>query len=270
LLHQHTADATQLTGVPGVDRTLGVSALWRHHGLDAGETELSLAERSGLGRFTSLRLSHTRAFDERLSGSLALALRDRATESVALGVGGHKDEASATLNWRLSGREYLSGRIWQARFHTQQDTSLGRGQGLSAEAGYRIRSEYPDFNVRLSRVVSHFDAGDSSDVASTVLVPAATAPPPASFFMPQSFRLWGINAGFGTDLREQRSRALRPYADFGRTASSTSGSGYNWLLGAGGSVIGPDHLSVYWLRARGGGIGAAVREAGLRYQFYFD
>jgi hypothetical protein len=272
LLRQHTADATQLVGVPGVDRTLGFSALLRHEGPGggAGETEVTVAARSGLGRFTSLRLTHTRPFDDRLSGSFALALRDSAPESVALGLGGHKDELSATLNWRLSGREYLSGRAWQARFHTQHDTALGSGHGLSLEAGYRIRSEYPDFNLRLSRVVSHYDADGAGDAASMALVPGATAPPPAGFFMPQSFRLWGLNAGFGTDFREQRSRALRPYADFGRTASSTSGSGYNWLLGAGGSVLGPDHLSAYWLRARGGGIGAAVREVGLRYQFYFD
>jgi hypothetical protein len=266
---QSSGDASVLTGVPSSDRSVVLSALWRHS-LDNGETEAQVAERTGVGRFNSLRLSHTRPFDERLSGTFALSSRERATESVALGIGGHKNEASAALNWRISSREYLSARAWGARFHTQSDAPLGSGHGLSMEAGYRIRTEYPDFNVRLSRQASHFEAGDGSDTASIVLSPGAIAPPPGSFFMPQSFKLWGINAGFGTDLREQRSRAIRPYADFGRTVSSASGSGYNWLIGAGGSVLGPDHLSAYLLRARGGGIGAAVREFGLRYQLFFE
>lgn len=267
---QSSGDASVLAGVPSSDRSVGFSALWRHGGQDNGETEAHVAERTGIGRFTSLRLSHTRPLDERISGTFALSARERAGESVALGIGGHKNEASAALNWRISSREYVSARAWGAQFHTQSDASLGSGRGLSVEAGYRIRTEYPDFNVRLSRLASHFEAGDGSDTASIALSPGATAPPPGSFFIPQSFKLWGINAGFGTDLREQRSRAIRPYADFGRTVSTTSGSGYNWLIGAGGSVLGPDHLSAYLLRARGGGIGAAVREFGLRYQLFFE
>ena len=68
-----------------------------------------------------------------------------------------------------------------------------------------------------------------------------------------------------------RSRALRPFVDVGRTANSLAGSGYNWLLGAGGSVIGPDYASLYWLRSKGGGgANVSVRELGLRYQYYFD
>lgn len=273
ITHQHSADGDQLTGVPGADRTLALSALWRHDGDRNGrpESELTVAARSGLASFHTLKLAHTRPLGERLSGVFALAWRDRATESVALGIGGHKDEASATLNYRLSGREYLSGRLWQAAFHTQQDARLGEGRGLSLEAGYRVRSEYPDFNVRVSRQISRFEAaGGVIADASAGLLPGSPATAPAAFFMPQSFRLWGINAGFGTELREQRSRAIRPFADIGRTVSSTSGSGYNWLVGAGGSVLGPDHLSLYWLRSKGGGIGAAVRELGLRYQLYLD
>lgn len=272
ILHQHSTEAGQLAGVPGTDRTLGFSAMWLHDGQAA--TELTLSSRSGVAEFHPLRLTHTRPLNERLSGNVALALRDRATESVALGIAGHKDEASAALNYRLSGREYLSARVWQARFHTQQDTSLGQGRGISAEAGYRFRSEYPDFNVRLSRQIGHFEA-DNNTIADSAaallpLSPGGQAAVSASFFMPQSFRLWGINAGFGTDFREQRSRALRPFMDVGRSVSSTSGSGYNWMVGAGGSALGPDHLSMYWLRSKGGGVGSAVNELGLRYQLYLD
>jgi len=59
--------------------------------------------------------------------------------------------------------------------------------------------------------------------------------------------------------------------DIGRSANSASGSGYNWLLGAGGSILGTDHVSLYWLRSKGGGgANVTVRETGLRYQYFFD
>ncbi len=267
-LHQHSRDGNQLTGVPGVDRTASLSLLWRHQ---QGESEITVATRNGLAQFNSLRLTHARPLDDRLSGQAGLSLRERATESVIMGIGARKDEANLTLGYRLSGRETLSARLWSARFQTQQDAALGRGRGLSAEIGHRFRTQYPDFNIRLSRTVSHFESepGFVTD-ATAGLLPGSPASAPAAVFMPQSFRLWGLNAGFGNDLREQRSRALRPFADFGRTVSSSAGSGYNWLIGAGGSVIGPDHLSLHWMRSKGGGIGAAVREVALRYQLFFE
>lgn len=267
VLRQHSADGTQLAPIPGSDRTLGLAALLRH---ETGESELLLTSRSGLASFHGLRLAHTRPLDERLNLQAALGWHERAPESVLLGIGAHKDEASMGLGYRPGGREFINARLWSARFHTQQDQGLGNGRGVSAEAGYRLSSSWPDANVRLSRVVSHFAAAGTVTDATAGLLPGAPASAGADLLMPRSFRLWGINAGFGTDVREQRSRALRPFADFGRNVSSAAGSGYNWLLGAGGSVLGPDHLAIYWLRSRGGGIGAAVRELGLRYQVFMQ
>ena len=271
IFHQHTADPAALTGVPGTDRSITVSALYRH-GVEAGdgETDLALGNRYGLAGFTTARLRHSRLVTPRLTGSIALTLRERATDTVPLQIAGHKDEASVGLQYGLSAREYLVGRLWSARFHSQQDSTLGTGQGSYFEGSYRIRSEYPDFNVRIARTISHYEAGTSADsLVATVIPTGGTAS--ASFFVPQSFRQWSINAGFGTTLREERSRAVRPFMDVGRSANSASGSGYNWLLGAGGSILGPDHVSLYWLRSKGGGgANVTVHETGLRYQYFFD
>ena len=271
VFHQHTADPTVLTGVPGTDRGVYVSALYRH-GIDVadGETELALGNRYGLAGFTTARLRHSQLLDTRVTGTFALSLRERATDTVPLQIAGHKDEASAALQYGLSAREYITGRVWSARFHSQQDTTLGTGRGSSVEGGYRIRSEYPDFNVRIARTISHYEAGTGIDSLAATVVPAGGTAT-ASSFVPQSYRQWSVNAGFGTTLREDRSRAVRPFMDIGRSANSASGSGYNWLLGAGGSLVGPDHVSLYWLRSKGGGgANVTVREMGLRYQYFFD
>lgn len=271
VFHQHTADPAALTGVPGTDRSMTVSALYRH-GIDAGdgETDVALGNRYGLSGFTTARLRHTRLMTPRVTATAALSLRERATDTVPLQVAGHKDEASIGLQYGLSAREYLVSRLWSARFHSQQDSTLGTGQGGYFEGGYRIRSEYPDFSVRIARTISHYEAGTTADALIATVVPAGGTAT-ASFFVPQSFRQWSINAGFGTTLREDRSRALRPFMDIGRSVNSASGSGYNWLFGAGGSVVGPDHVSLYWLRSKGGGgANVTVREMGLRYQYFFD
>ncbi|MEI6723535.1 MAG: hypothetical protein WCO67_22440, partial [Betaproteobacteria bacterium] len=107
--------------------------------------------------------------------------------------------------------------------------------------------------------------------APTALLNPAGGVPGASFFIPQNSRILGAGVGFGESVRDGYSRTLRPYGSFARTSSSLAGSGYNALLGAGGSLLGADQLSLYWNRARGGGSsGASILEYGLRYEYLFD
>ena len=267
LVQQRSGDGAQLVGIPGLDRTLALSALYRH---DGGETEALVGRRSGLADFTALKLAHSRKLHQSVAAVLSLSSGERALESVPLIIGGQKNEAAASVQYTLSMREFIGARTWSARYATQDGSLLGSGHGLYAEAGHRFRTEYPDLTLRISRTLSHFDASGAADQRSAQLAPSGLVPP-AAFFMPQSFRLWGLNLGFGTRYREEHSRGVRPFMDIGRTANSVSGNGYNWLLGAGGSVIGPDHLSAYWMSSRGGGgTNVSVREFGLRYQYYFD
>lgn len=124
--------------------------------------------------------------------------------------------------------------------------------------------------MRLTTANLRFSAGDNNDPATAALIPLATAPG-ADFFIPRGSRRVGLGIGFGESARDGYSRALRPYGGLTRTSSSLAGSGYNATLGAAGSLFGSDQLSVYWLRARGGGSsGDAVLEYGVRYEYLFD
>ncbi len=266
-IRQSSQDSTQLTGVPGTDRRLDLSLLYRHP--DGAETKLSLGQRSALSQFSSWRIGHTRAFGNRLSGDFTMAQREYATESVPLSIGGHRDIASANLTYAFSKREFLRARVFDARYHTQQDTYVGSGRGYDWEAGYRIRTEYPDWTLRFSQIRQIFSQAETSDAKSAQLTPGGTVPP-GSFFVPVSARTYALNAGFGDYFRENYGRAFRPFANLGRSFNDVTGNGYNWIVGAGGSVAGHDYFSLYWTRGKGGpGAGDATRELGSRYQYFF-
>lgn len=266
-LRQTSQDASALTGVPGTEREAGLSALLRH---GRGETEIAVARRAALAEFNSLRLAHTERWAEGVSSVFGLTRHERANETVALAVGGYRDRIDASLEYDFSKREYLRLQGWHAGYRTQHGQDLGAGRGLDYELGYRLRTEYPDLGLRYSGTVQHYAAAERADAASARFT-ADGSIPPGSFFLPQSFKLQGLNFGIGNALREGYTRALRPYADFGRSYNSLSGNGYNWLLGAAGSVLGTDRLSLYLSRSRGGGgTNIEVREFGLRYQYFFD
>jgi hypothetical protein len=200
---------------------------------------------------------------------LSLVRNERAYESVPLLVAGAKDEASAGLVWRAAARETFSARSWVSRYHTQVGTGVGVGRGSSVDAVHVLRREDPDWTVRLNRTLWHFDARDLLLPEAAPLVPAGT-PATAAFFMPQSFRLWGVNLAWGTGGRDAARRAPHPFFDIGRSVNSLSGAGYNWLLGVAGSVLGGDLLSVAWQRSEGAnGTSAALAELRLRYVYYF-
>jgi hypothetical protein len=266
-IHQNAQDANALQGVPGAERQTALAALLRHA---RGETEFSIGRRSALSEFTTLRLAHTERWSEAVSTTFGLTGRERATETIPLAIGGHRDRFAASLNYAFGKREYLRIEGWHADYHAQHGQTLGSGRGLGYEFGHKLRTEYPDANLRYSGTVQHYSPLEFADADSARFTRDGSIPP-GSFFLPQSFKLHGLNLGLGNAARDSYTRALRPYADIGRSYNSLSANGYNWLLGAAGSVLGPDNLSFYFSRSRGGGgTNISVKEFGLRYQYFFD
>ena len=266
-IQQESRDKTSLTGVPGLDRQLGVSLMWRH---DFGETTLGAFHREGLTGFTGLKLSHLQRVADGLTALFGLAHNDKAIETTPLLVGGMKDQVEATILYSFSKREYLRTQLFGARYHTQDGNYVGSGKGLNWETGYRLRTEYPDLTVRLAGSVQRYAQSGSGDALTARLTPGGNVPA-ASFFLPQNFSVYGAYAGFGQFFRENYTRGLKPFADIGITHNNVTGKGYSGLIGAGGSVLGHDHASLYWQVARGGtGTSDAIREVGVRYYYFFD
>jgi hypothetical protein len=257
-----------LAMVPAKDTVYGVTALFRH---SIGETRFTVFHRDALAEFTGVRLTYGRPLGPRITGRIGLAYNDRATETTPLLVGGVRDRAFIGADYLFSKREYLMGELSADRYYTQGErTFIGSGQQLSWELGHRIRTEYPDFNVRLAGSFSRFNQSGAGDVETSVLVPGG-AIPTAAFFIPESFNVVGVYTGFGMGYRDTYTRAIRPFVDLGVSHNSVTGQGYGAILGASGSVLGADKLTLYASTGRGGnGTNELSREVGLRYMYMFD
>lgn len=262
-----STSSTSLVNVPGNVDEMSATLRLRH---DGAYTDFRLLSRTAAADHTGIGLAHGRELSSRLSALLGVSYRDKATETVPLFLGGTRDRANASLNYRLGPHEYAYTEAWAARFHTQDGSYLGRGEGIGWEVGHRFRIEYPDWRVRMTGAHSHFLADGQVDARAARLDPTGGAQG-AAFFIPQSFDVYGVYASFGDSFRDRYSRAFRPWLDIGPTWNSVSGNGFLFSIGAGSSLFGHDRLSAYFTRSKGGNaIGGYTTIGGVGYEILFD
>ncbi len=92
----------------------------------------------------------------------------------------------------------------------------------------------------------------------------------ADFFLPASFRYYGIRLSTDTRYAREYTRAWRPYATIAKTWHSDLGPGYDLGAGIAGNLFGADHLNFGWKLGKGGAIsGGLVREVGLSYRLHY-
>jgi Tfp pilus assembly protein PilF len=267
-IDQHIITPGVFATIPHHDTAYGITALFRH---SIGETRFTVFHRDALADMTGLRLVYGRPLGPRMTGRIGFGYNDRATDTSAMLLGGVRDNVFIDLEYQISKREYLLRELSASRYYTQGErTFIGSGRTLSWELGHRIRTEYPDWNVRLAGSFNGYNRNGSGDAATAVLVPGGGIPT-ADFFLPPSFNVYGIYTGFGTFYRDNYTRAIRPFLDVGISHNSVTGQGYGAILGASGSLIGADRLTLYASTGRGGnGTNELSREVGVRYQYMFD
>lgn len=262
---------------------------YRH---DDGVTALKLGGHCRFDCYPVASLMHAARY-HRLDALVMLGLNQPATESAQLRMWGRKDQLQTRLQWNLSRRTYLNAMLQYDRYELEGGSRLGDGRGAIAEAGYRVRTEYPDFTLRVNTSQWHFTANDGSvPLTALPLSPAAwlglvrvdpaaglalTATDlanvnfPARAFVPQSYSAYGVNFGLGDSVRREYTRAWRPYLDLGLGWNSVTGLAWNWLAGISGSVAGSDHLTAYAGGAQGGQASAGqTLEAGLYYTYFLN
>ncbi|MGT2493994.1 hypothetical protein ACU4GD_34590 [Cupriavidus basilensis] len=198
-------------------------------------------------------------------------LNQSADESAALRVGGAKDVLGLGATWRLGLREFVGGRAEYSRFHGQDGTSLGNGMVYDVELGYRIRTAYPNYTVRLVGTHGSYNtSGGTLGNKLASLVPAGGEATPA-FYMPQSFTQAGVTFGFGTELIDDYTRKWRPFAEVGLLHDTRAGQNFRVQLGVAGRAFGNDHLSMYVQHetaARNGG--TPLTQVGMLYKWLFN
>ncbi len=247
-----------------------------------GATRLALLQRNALESWTGLRWGNSYQWDARLNLESVLNYRTTSTISQPMQVAGFEDNMSATLNYTLGKREFVRLTPQFARYYTQFGSALGSSQSLDVEAGYRFRTEYPDWRMRAFVQYVEYSRVGAIDDAALARLPGpiqsavtAGAIDPVAYFIPQGSSRAGVCVDMGENLGGQNmqnnySRAWRPFVNLCMSRDALAGSGFSGSVGMVGSITGPDHMRVQWdsTQAAVPGKGSAGALT-LRYRHYF-
>ncbi|SOZ08718.1 tetratricopeptide repeat protein [Cupriavidus taiwanensis] len=264
---QRSTDPQQLANVPASDRSADLSLGYR----DSNRRwRASAGYREGLDTMATARFFGEWNQQGRLQFSTLAGINQPADESAPLRVGGAKDVLGLGATWRFSLREFIGARIEYSRFRGQDRSTLGHGVVYDVEAGYKIRTAYPDYTVRVVAThASYGTQGGSLTPRLATLVPAGDAATPA-FYMPQGFTQAGVLFGFGSELLDEYTRKWRPFGEVGLLHDTRARQNFRVQGGVAGSVFGNDHLAFYVSHetaARNGG--RPMTELGLRYRWLY-
>ncbi|WP_346833725.1 tetratricopeptide repeat protein [Paraburkholderia sp. SUR17] len=263
---QHSADETQLVNVPAQDRSIGFYVERR-----TNDTSVTLTggRREGLDSFYTANVEAEVGRNSPVTFTVRAGRNQTATESQALLVGGMKDNVAGTLLWNVTPRWYVSGNVEADRFYSQARNYLGSGVLTTGEIGYRIRTTYPDYTLRVVGTRGSYGASGAADALISRLLPATAGPATAATFVPQTYAQYGFFASVGGALREQYTHAWRPFAEVGIVHDSLQGWGPQLSAGVAGSVFGGDHAAVYVEYQRVSQLGTSVRVIGGRYSWFY-
>jgi polysaccharide biosynthesis protein PelB len=263
---------------PNTDRLDRVETRWLHN---RQESSFALFRRGSQNSLLGMRLRHAGSLGQRLGFDAGLDYRSPSTLSLPMRVAGYENSLSGGLNYVIGKREYLRISPRLTQYFTQFEDYLGSGRILDMEAGYRVRTEYPDWRLRAFAVHQNFSRDGGISENSKALLPDVIQQGlndqsiSAGYFIPEGNTSWGLCANLGENVGGQSlqttySRAWRPFLDLCYRRNTLSGDGYTRLLGYAGSITGEDHLSIQWQYSDVATPGSpAFRALQLRYRHYF-
>ena len=276
---QSSSDANLASLTNDVDQLDSVSARWLG---ERDQTYLTLFRRTGGQSTLGLRATQSLQVGRRLSLEAGINYRDDSSISQPMSVAGYQDRLFGNLTYVLGKREYFRVSPEFNRYFTQQGDYLGGGQSIAIEAGYRVRTEYPDWTFRANWTRQNFYADGNLGAATLAQLPAGIQAgistgtiDPLRYFVPEGGGTWGACVSMGENLGGQSlqtvySKAWRPFADMCLSHNSVAGPGYSGVLGVAGSLTGEDHLSLQWRASDGiGASNATNRSLFIRYRHYF-
>ncbi|CAM5567540.1 Tetratricopeptide repeat protein OS=Eoetvoesiella caeni OX=645616 GN=DFR37_11648 PE=4 SV=1 [Eoetvoesiella caeni] len=264
--NQQTTDTDQLAWVPAHDREFNLTLSDKT--IDRAMS-LTVGNRNAVKSFYTGLLQGE--FDRRgpLTTSFAVGINQFTDLTPQMQVGATKDLARVGMDWNPESRWFVQSAFEVNRYHAQDRAYMGRGYDLSGAIGYRVRSEFPDWNIRV--VGSRGIYGVSNNVISSLgsLLPPGEIPS-ATEFMPQNYTQYGLMVGLGTDDRNTYSRPWRPFVDVGYVHDSNQGWGPQVNLGLSGPVLGNDHLRIFYVHESAArGSGQRVSQIGLSYRLFY-
>ena len=263
---QHSTNAAELTNVPSVDRSVNV---YVRRQSDSTALQVTAGRREALNDFYTLNVAGEFNRNKPLSVTVSAGINQEATESQALLVGGVKDNVIASATWQATPHLYATGSVEADRFMSQGRTYVGGGTVESGELGYRVRTDYPDYTVRVVGVRGDYHASGQPAGLMSRLIPTDNGPATGATVMPKSYTQYGAFVGFGNQQRQQYSRAWRPFVDVGVVHDSTQGWGPQVNVGLAGSVFGGDRAVLFYSRQQVSGVGSSVTLLGVQYIYFY-
>ena len=260
------SDATSMPGVPAIDRLF--EAIYTHQG-QYDDEHITLGRRDALKDFMTARAQGQYTWTPSLTLTWALGYNQAATESTQLQVGGTKDIASVGFNYRFDQHWFSGGRYEFARFHGQDRSTLGTGNLVEFDSGYKIKVDYPDYTLHLTFAHGQYSANGTPGEALRPLLPVGAAFDAASF-MPQTFTQVGLLFSFGDDLPDGYTKAWRPMLSVGPVYDSRAKLTAQATLGVAGSVFGGDQAMFYGSYSGASATSStSVKEIGVRYRWLY-
>lgn len=263
--NQRITDTDQLTWIPAHDRevNLTLSDTTIHHDLS-----LTVGYRKALKSFYNAKVHGEFNRTGSVVGSVTLGFNQFTESSTELQVGAVKDMIQLGVEWNPASSWFVQATAEANRFRAQDRTRIGRGLEFSQALGYRFRSSYPDWNIRLIGAQGVYSAKDGTIPFMGVLYGGEA--PLASDLMSQNFHQYGVMLGLGNAEANNYSRGWRPFMDVGYVRDSNYGWGPRINLGIGGSVLGKDYLRLYFVHESAGkGNSQRVTQVGLSYRMWF-
>lgn len=232
----------------------------------------SLGHRRGFVDTRPMSLTFERQLSQRWRMRARLASDEPATESLGLRVAGMRDQASLQMTWRFARDTRAVLSLEASRYETQTGIGLGDGRFAQLELLHTVRTDLPDLEASVRLANYGFNAAGGLSPRRLrefeVLTPQDEADP--GFFLPQAYTVWGVRLTHNIRLREDYTRAIRPFASIDLNRSTTAGTGYGLEAGLAGSVVGTDHLALGLRLEKGGGEQTSrTREVFIDYQHYF-
>lgn len=263
---QRSTDTTQLVNLPSVDRSADVFV--RRMTRDS-LFSVDVGRRDAVSSFYTARANATLGRNSPVSFTVSAQRSAEVTEQQTLTVGGVKDDVSGAATWQPSPRWTFTASIEGDRFYSQARNFIGSGVLEQAEIDYKIRTDYPDYTVRLTGAHGTYNSSGQPDALLQRLAPPALGALTADNFMPNSFSQFGAFVGFGNDLPDRYTHAWRPYLDVGMVHDTNQGWGLETDVGIAGSVFGGDRAAVYFQHERIASGGAAATVIGARYRWFY-
>jgi hypothetical protein len=237
---------------PARERIAGVSLLSRN---GFGQTKFVMLHRNEYDNTNEFSLTHDMEISSGLNLQINAEANAEATESNDLRVFGMRNQFDASMNYAFGKSQFVRVQPIYARYFTQKGEYLGNGSHISLEMGHHIRSEYPDWSVRLTGDFTKFDSSGTSNL-----------------ILPENADQYGVCMDFGNSYKLAYTRALRPFFDYCLTDNSVTGQGYKATVGVSAPVAGHDSLSVMYLQEVGGLniTDGQTTELTVRYRYFFD